>query len=238
MSIPAVHLKLVSWDLCPYVQRAVILLNEKNAPFEVAYIDLANKPDWFLRISPRGKVPVLLVDGTPIFESQAICEYLDEVGPEPRLMPEDPIERARDRAFFAFAEDVFTANYLMQNATEVSAYEKAKVDLTQLLIRLAEELGERTWLSGKDSFGMADVAFAPVFARLRLAVEIGAYAIPTELERVNAWGDRILARESMKRSIPADFAKRAVARLRSRGAVMVTDTATGGGARPGTREGY
>lgn len=232
------HLKLVSWDLCPYVQRAVILLNEKKMPYEVAYVDLANKPDWFLRISPRGKVPVLVVDGTPVFESQAICEYLDEVGPQPRLMPEDPIERARDRAFFAFAEDLFMANYLMQNATEPGAHEKAKSDLTRLLTRLAEELGDRTWLSGGGSFGMADIAFAPLFTRLSLAAQLGAYTLPIELGRVKAWADRVLARESMNGSVRADFAERALARLRSRGAVIVRDTATGASPHRAGREGY
>ena len=52
----------ISHKLCPYVQRAVIALNEKGVPFERIDIDLANKPDWFLKISPLGKVPVLLVD--------------------------------------------------------------------------------------------------------------------------------------------------------------------------------
>ncbi len=53
--------KLISHKLCPYVQRAVIALNEKGAAFERVDIDLANKPDWFLKISPLGKVPVLTV---------------------------------------------------------------------------------------------------------------------------------------------------------------------------------
>ena len=55
----AAALKLISHKLCPYVQRAVIALNEKGVPFERIDIDLANKPDWFLKISPLGKVPVL-----------------------------------------------------------------------------------------------------------------------------------------------------------------------------------
>ena len=69
----AERLKLVSHKLCPYVQRAVIALTEKGVPFERIDIDLANKPDWFLKISPLGKVPVLVVaqDGREValFES-------------------------------------------------------------------------------------------------------------------------------------------------------------------------
>ncbi len=58
-------LHLISHGLCPYVQRAVISLSEKGVDFERSHIDLANKPDWFLAISPLGKTPVLknLVSG-------------------------------------------------------------------------------------------------------------------------------------------------------------------------------
>jgi glutathione S-transferase len=73
-----VALKLISHTLCPYVQRAVIALLEKGVPFERIDIDLANKPDWFIKISPLGKVPVLVVtdeDGREValFESNVIC---------------------------------------------------------------------------------------------------------------------------------------------------------------------
>ena len=54
-------LTLISHKLCPYVQRAVIALTEKAVPFERRDVDLANKPEWFLRVSPLGKTPVLLV---------------------------------------------------------------------------------------------------------------------------------------------------------------------------------
>src|SRR6201995_1115806 len=69
-------LTLISHKLCPYVQRAVIALNEKGVPFERVDIDLANKPDWFLKLSPLGKTPVLVVGEHAIFESAVILEYL------------------------------------------------------------------------------------------------------------------------------------------------------------------
>src|SRR2546423_129287 len=94
-------LKLISHPLCPYVQRAVIALSEKGVPFERIDIDLANKPDWFLRISPLGKTPVLLVDATTIFESAVILEYLEETQPSP-LHPRDPLQRAEHRGWIEF----------------------------------------------------------------------------------------------------------------------------------------
>ena len=68
----AAPLKLISHKLCPYVQRAVIALTEKGVCFERIDIDLANKPDWFLKISPLGKTPVLVVSEHAIFESAVI----------------------------------------------------------------------------------------------------------------------------------------------------------------------
>ena len=91
-------LKLISHKLCPYVQRAVISLTEKGVPFERIDIDLDNKPDWFLKISPLGKVPVLQVGDKVVFESAVILEYLDETQRHP-LHPKDPLTRAEHRAW-------------------------------------------------------------------------------------------------------------------------------------------
>ncbi len=60
---------LVSYELCPYVQRVATTLFEKRAPFARRWIDLADKPRWFLEISPLGKVPVLRVRDMTLFES-------------------------------------------------------------------------------------------------------------------------------------------------------------------------
>ncbi len=94
--------KLISFPLCPYVQRALIVLAEKNVPFERVDIDLANKPDWFLKLSPLGKVPVLQADDNVLFESQVIAEYLDEVT-QGSLHPTDPLQKAKHRAWIEFA---------------------------------------------------------------------------------------------------------------------------------------
>src|SRR5580693_9550560 len=80
------QLTLVSHPLCPYVQRAAIALLEKQVGHERIAVDLAAKPDWFRRISPLGKVPLLMVGDRVLFESAAICDYLDETLP-PRLHP-------------------------------------------------------------------------------------------------------------------------------------------------------
>src|SRR5260370_16697363 len=101
----AAPLKLISHKLCPYVQRAVIALSEKGVAFESIDIDLGNKADWFLAISPLGKTPVLQVGDVPIFESAVILEYLEETYPKP-LHPADPLKRAEHRAWIEFGSAV------------------------------------------------------------------------------------------------------------------------------------
>ena len=100
--------QLISFKICPFVQRTVIALREKHVDYDITYIDLAARPPWFKAMSPLGKVPVLRVGDTTIFESAVINEYLDEVY-APRLHPADPLQRARNRAWIEFAS-VLTQN--------------------------------------------------------------------------------------------------------------------------------
>ncbi len=75
-------IELISFNLCPFVQRSVITLNKKGIDYKITYIDLADKPDWFLALSPLGKVPVLKHGDEVLFESAVINEYLDEITPQ------------------------------------------------------------------------------------------------------------------------------------------------------------
>src|SRR5262245_51434236 len=116
--------ELVSFDLCPYVQRSVITLKHKKIDFKLTLIDLAAPPEWFNRISPLGKVPLLLVrdsekGGEPValFESAVINEYLDEVT-EPRLLPADPLEKARERAWVAVSAEILMSMFSIMTSSD------------------------------------------------------------------------------------------------------------------------
>ena len=211
--------KLISFVTCPFVQRAVVQLNEKKADFEVEYIDLANKPDWFLKLSPRGKVPLLLAGDVPLFESQAICEYLEEVLPEPALMPSDPVERARDRAWFAFAsEDLFAPNYRFAFGTEAEGVTKALELMLSKLSRLEEEMEGRSYLSGAgERFGMADIAMVPFFfSHAHLKAQHGLDVLKS-FSNLSAWSARMLERDSVKRSVREDWFEHATTGPQRRG---------------------
>jgi len=122
------RLTLVSHMLCPYVQRAAIVLAEKGVAFDRIDVDLSNKPDWFLRISPLGKTPVLLVDDEPIFESAVICEYLDDTT-LPRLHPENALQRARHRAWMEFGSAVLNTIAGFYNAADDDALQAKAAEL-------------------------------------------------------------------------------------------------------------
>ena len=67
---------LCSFKTCPWVQRAAIVLRAKQIDYDITYIDRDVRPEWFLKISPHGKVPVLrIADNEALFESNAIAEY-------------------------------------------------------------------------------------------------------------------------------------------------------------------
>src|SRR4029079_2828789 len=90
--------RLCSFKTCPWVQRAAIVLQAKQVAYDITYIDRDNRPAWFLAVSPHSKVPVLQIDEKEaLFESNAIAEFLDETA-QPRLHPEDALQRARNRA--------------------------------------------------------------------------------------------------------------------------------------------
>lgn len=196
------ELRLISFAGCPFVQRAVIVLDEKRVGYEVTYIDLEAKPEWFLQLSPRGKVPVLVVDGRPLFESSAIVEFLEETHPEPPLLPADPFLRARDRGWVSLFADELYAPLWTLLTRDGDAAARAAASIDALLERLDEELAGRQWLSGDGTrFGFADAAAAPFFMRAQIAEEVGLWSRSARASE-RAWSERLLARPSVARSVP------------------------------------
>ncbi|WP_216821444.1 glutathione S-transferase family protein [Tabrizicola sp. TH137] len=211
-------LTLVSFDLCPYVQRAVIVLAEKGIPFDRIDIDLAAKPDWFLRLSPTGRVPLLKVGEEVLFESAAIIEYLDETH-GPRLHPEDPVTRARHRAWMDQGSALLGDLWTLETTKNAATFDATCATIRTRLARLAEALGHRTWFGG-DSFSLVDAVFAPAF-RYFDTFEVAAdlHLIPPELA---GWRARLAARPSVRGAVGTDYADRLRAFIKRQEGVMAT----------------
>src|SRR5436309_4110890 len=142
-----VPLKLISHKLCPYVQRAVIALTEEGVAFERIDIDLSNKPDWFLKISPLGKVPVLSVGSdageVALFESNVICEYIEDTQSGIKLHPQDPLERAQHRAWMEFGSTILSELWGLETTGDPVVFETKSVAMAAKFARGEEALASR-----------------------------------------------------------------------------------------------
>jgi glutathione S-transferase len=209
---------LISHNLCPYVQRAVIVLNEKGVAFERRDIDLANKPDWFLAVSPLGKTPVLLVDGKPIFESSVICEYLDETL-APRIHPHDAFVRAEHRGWMEFGSVVLNSIGNFYSASNKDSFAKSQADLKQKFERIEEVLGDGEYFSGKE-FSMVDVVFGPVFRYFDVIDLLVDHDIFNHTPKVNVWRKHLMERPSIKLAVSEDYANKLEQFIRNRKSVL------------------
>lgn len=208
-------IKIYSMAVCPFAQRTRMLLLLKQIPFDVVEIDISKpRPDWFLAINPKGQVPVIEHEGRVLNESSIINEYLEEVFPEPALMPRDPWRRALTRIAIDYCNQTFVpALYrLLMNqnpAKEGELTEKALASWRWLDEFLMKHNPDGTFLW--ESFGMADLSFAPFFQRYVLNDWYRGFAVPetTEYARVRRWRDALLAHPAaVETSLPeADYIK-------------------------------
>jgi glutathione S-transferase len=212
-------LRLISFPLCPYVQRAAILLAEKGVEFERVNIDLASKPDWFLKLSPLGKVPVLVVeqDGREevLFESAVIAEYLDETI-EPRLHPADPLEKARRRAWIEFASATLADIYGYYTATDEASFRAKEQAIAAKFERLEEQLGEGPFFAG-EQFSLADAAFAPALRYFDLFDRSAGPKLFEGKPKLQAWRRVLAERPSVRGAVAETYLDDLRAFIRSKG---------------------
>ncbi|NLS72637.1 glutathione S-transferase [Bradyrhizobium brasilense] len=202
-------LKLISHKLCPYVQRAVIALREKGVPFERIDIDLASKPDWFLKISPLGKVPVLVVtrdDGKEValFESNVICEYIEETQAGAKLHPQDPLVRAEHRAWMEFGSAILGDLWGLETATDAAAFESKRQAVVAKFARVEAALGAGPFFAGQN-FSLVDAVFAPIFRYFDLFDQLTDLAVFTHTPKLRAWRSALAQRPSVRSAVSPDY---------------------------------
>jgi glutathione S-transferase len=198
---------LVSFKTCPWVQRAAIVLREKNIAFEFRHIDPDNRPDWFLAISPHRKVPVLRIDEkVSLFESNAIAEYLDETT-EPRLHPNDPVLRAINRAWTdyvpTFANLVTAGAYADDEASYKASAENIPMAFERLELALAKQTAGPFFNGAK--YSLVDAAYAPFLQRYFFLDRIKPLGIIEKFPRLRAWAQALINRPSTHSFPEAEF---------------------------------
>lgn len=180
------------------------VLNEKNVAHDIEYIDLRNKPDWFLAISPTGRVPVVQTsEGDTLFESAVISEYFDEIH-EPHFMPDTPLARAQDRMWMDFVSGLYGDAFRLYNAADQAAAESNLESAKQKLAKL-EEIIDGPLFNGEE-FSLVDATAAPPFMRLNWVSEISAeYDVFVDAPKSRAWKDALLARQAVQDSVLPDL---------------------------------
>jgi glutathione S-transferase len=201
-------LTLISHKLCPYVQRAVIALNEKGVPFERVDIDLANKPDWFLKLSPLGKVPVLIVrsdDGeVALFESNVICEYIEDTQGGAKLHLENPLQRAQHRAWMEFGSTILSELWGLETTGDAAVFEAKRVAVAAKFARVEGALGSGPFFAG-ETFSLVDAVFAPIFRYFDVFDGLIDLSVFAETPRVRAWRTALAKRESIRNAVGTDY---------------------------------
>ena len=174
-------------QLSPFVRKVEVCLREKGLEYEFETVNIMKKPDWFLEISPAGRIPVLRdrrvgTEGVPgtIPDSSAICAYLERVQPEPALYPSDPYELGRAVWLEEYSDTELAAvggmgifrpiqfaRFQKQEPDVATAKRTYNEKLPRLMDYLEGELGDREFLVG-DAFSIADIALTCPLVQLEL----------------------------------------------------------------------
>ena len=224
-------LTLVSHALCPYVQRAAIVLAEKGVSFERRWVDLAAKPEWFLAVSPLGKTPVLLAGDVPVFESAVICEYLDETLAPP-LHPTDALQRARHRAWMEFGSAVLNTIAGFYIAPDDAALQARRSELRGKFEQVEAQLDARGPFFAGAQFGLVDAVFGPVFRYFDVFESLGEPPLFDGLPRVQGWRAALQSRPSVQGAVLPDYAARLKDFLLARGSQLSRRIAAQAPAQP------
>ncbi|XP_015366984.1 PREDICTED: pyrimidodiazepine synthase-like [Diuraphis noxia] len=190
-------LRFYSMRFCPYAQRVQLVLNAKGVLHDTVFINLSDKPEWFLKIFPAGKVPALVYDNKFLSESLLLADFLDEQYPEPPLHNNSPLQKILDKLVIESFGKVGTAFYKVMMTTK--EIEKNNFDeLVNSLIPIETELAERgSTFFGGNKPSMVDYMIWPWFERLDAInpYSHGTFVIPFEnkFPRLTKWKSLMIA---------------------------------------------
>ncbi len=198
-------IKLYDFPMSPRVRKVRIVLAEKGLAYEKVNIDITTgeqKTAEYLAINPYGKVPALQDNGTTVYESTIIMEYLNDTYPTPPLLPEDSGQRARARVLMHYADNPYESAIAtlageiifkpMQGGTPDEALvTQATADLNACFDKIGQELGNNDYLleSGLSLADIPYVSWSLLFPVLKVDVANA---------KVDAWLKRLQERASVK----------------------------------------
>lgn len=180
---------------CPFCQRVTMTLEEKGVPYQLKLVDLSNKPDWFLEISPEGKVPVFKGDdGKWIPDSDVITQIIEEKYPEPSLVTPPEYSSVGSKILSSFVK--FLKSKDPNDGSEQALLEELRA--------LDEHLKEHGPYINGESISAVDLSLAPKLFHLEIVLDhFKGWKVPEDLTYLNAYTKLLFNRESFVKTKPA-----------------------------------
>ncbi|CAL5187215.1 unnamed protein product [Lathyrus oleraceus] len=189
----------------PFGIRVRIALAEKGIKYTYIEEDLMSlkKSPLLLQMNPvQKKIPVLIHNGKPIFESLIAVQYIDEVwNDRSPLLPSDPYQRSQARFWAEYVDNKIYSigrNIYTKKGEEQEVAKKEFIDTLKLL---EEQLEEKSYFGG-DKFGFVDISLIPFYSRLKVFETFGNLNLESECPKFIAWAKRCMQIESVSKSLP------------------------------------
>jgi glutathione S-transferase len=217
-------LTLYGAPLSPFVRKVRLLLAEKGLEYQLEMISPFDMPEWYRQINPLGRIPALRDGELTLADSGVICQYLDEKQPEPSFYGEGAEQRAQMRwlekyadyelaplaTFVVFRNRLVKPAFMSQPCDENAVQSALNERLPPHFDYLQLQLGDKAFFLG-DNPGIADLAVACQLINMEHG---GASLDPARWPRLQAWLERIKARDSMQSMLPGEL--RMIAKLTTR----------------------
>ncbi|KAL3695865.1 hypothetical protein R1sor_009941 [Riccia sorocarpa] len=176
---------------CPFSQRVLLTLEEKHIPYSAKYVDMSNKPQWFLEANPGGKVPVIKHEEKWIADSDVITVLLEELHPEPSLVSPEETKSVGSNIFGAFIK-------FLTSKDPADGTEKALLDE---LTAIDEQLKKSGKYINGEKVTSVDLALAPKLYHLKTALgHYKKWAVPDSLPNVKRYMEDLFSRESFQKT--------------------------------------
>ncbi|MGH6720456.1 MAG: glutathione S-transferase family protein [Alphaproteobacteria bacterium] len=196
-------IELFTARVCPFAHRTRLVLLEKGVEARLTEIDFENKPARFLAVSPYGRVPALVHDGTVVYESAIIDEYLDEVFPAPPLMPASAALRAFVRIWIDYLDNqMLDEHYALLKERDPAKATEARTRIERRLLAIERDgMGRHGgdgpyWLGAEPT--LVDFAYYPFFERLPAWRHYRGVDVPVDCRRLGTWIDAMAGRASVR----------------------------------------
>lgn len=163
-------LRMYGNRFCPYVYRVRLVLAAKNIPHEVINIHLQNKPEWYFAKNPEGKVPAIEFDNHILYESLIIADYLDQVYPQEKLWPNDPLEVAKGKIIIERVGKLAALNAKIYIHKDYTVFKDIVAEFN-VFNKILQKL-QKQYFSG-DKAGMVDYMIWPFIETALSFTEMG-----------------------------------------------------------------